>query len=1235
MPTLQEPGLRSKYDAYLNLKLERARQRVRATELAIGSLGLLALTFAYGLVMLLLDRWFDLPLVVRQLALGGFVFAATMYAVKVLMRPFAQVINPYYAARQVERTLPDAKNSLMSWLDLRHESLPPSVREAVSRRAAGDIEHADLDEAVHDGRLPRYGALAGILAVALIALLLVYRPTQFFSLLGRTFAPFSAAAIAHRTRIDIIKPVGGDDIVPINVSVDFRVDVDGRVPRADEPDALRLKLRYSDGETVWEEKPLKPTDRSGEWDVRVPAPQVRNGFEYQIVGGDAATPIHRIRVRAKALFTDFEVRYRYPSYTRLVDDTWPDPNLKAVRGTEVTLLAKANRPVRQGTMRMKLAQGNLGDQTLTGRPVPDRPDTLEFKLTLQHDGRHQYYLSFVAADGEKSDESLPYDVIVTPDLPPTVELTQAAPEKLPVNGTMTISGRIGDDYGLTKARLALRLKTNLDDPGMALPDVPYLGGKPLPSVDGREPRSLSIKEVLPLDQMKDLAGGKLDLRPGMVIAYRYQAEDNCDQPKAQLGQSKEYFVTLVESQPPEQRDADRQAANQEKKEHDDKQEADAKGEQPQDGGGQPNDQPMKPEDQKTIDQAKRIADELNKNDQGKNEGDQNQANKESGKPDSNHQKPQPSGDNPAQPKNGDGAGQEKSKSEPGKDQSGNEKTGKVTPEKNKSGNGNQSEKANEQKQPGDDAGKEGGEPRPEQMNQPGQQRDENNKSSGDQKGQQDKAKPGAKTSETPENKKPDDKTEKSGEKSGMGAKEDKPNDTTPQSSPDKGNADQGKPGSQRAGEGDKKSEKTEKPNDAAVSGKADPKAGKPDQEKSKGANNQGDKKPNEGKAAKPEGEAKSQLGQSDKSKAESTKDAEKPHGQPGDKPTVEPKTKGVESKSQPGEKSADKSMKPEGKPQPGTEQPKGGDAKEKSGENAPKPADIQKLIDDFKKMDPKNRELLMKQLEEQLKNAATPERKQAFEDAIKECKECNNPSADGQQPKPSDKAGGQGKANQPGKGSQPGADKVKAEQPGDQGDMKPQTGDGKPKPPDIHNHGKDAKGQSQPDRNGKPGDKGQPKDDAPKAEKSEQPKANGPGTAAGNRDGQVDMPAESGPAARPNEKFLREAGELQLEQFHKKVDKKVLEQLKMTDEEFQAFLRSYENLVKRSKDLGKAEGDDRARGAATGGSSANAGAKKVDGGKKSGPQTQRGGRGPAPAEFRDQYREFTEEQSKQAKPKDK
>ena len=61
MATVQEPRLWSKNDAFLESQLDRARQQVRSADLLLGLLGFLSLTAGYGLAMILLDRWLELP----------------------------------------------------------------------------------------------------------------------------------------------------------------------------------------------------------------------------------------------------------------------------------------------------------------------------------------------------------------------------------------------------------------------------------------------------------------------------------------------------------------------------------------------------------------------------------------------------------------------------------------------------------------------------------------------------------------------------------------------------------------------------------------------------------------------------------------------------------------------------------------------------------------------------------------------------------------------------------------------------------------------------------------------------------------------------------------------------------------------------------------------------------------------------------------------------------------------
>src|SRR5438067_2374441 len=137
MATVQTPP---RHETFVEAELARARGRIRSQDVGIAALGLVVGTLAYALGMVLLDRWLQLPTLARQLALAGYLAAAGAYVAVVLLRPFRREVNPYFAARQVERAVPGAKNSVVSWLDLRDEPLPPSIRAAVGLKAASDLK---------------------------------------------------------------------------------------------------------------------------------------------------------------------------------------------------------------------------------------------------------------------------------------------------------------------------------------------------------------------------------------------------------------------------------------------------------------------------------------------------------------------------------------------------------------------------------------------------------------------------------------------------------------------------------------------------------------------------------------------------------------------------------------------------------------------------------------------------------------------------------------------------------------------------------------------------------------------------------------------------------------------------------------------------------------------------------------------------------------------------------------
>src|SRR5262245_272481 len=322
-----------KHEAYVEKQLGLARRRIRMLDLAAAALGFFILTLGYALVMVLLDRAVQLPSGARQLAFGGYLLAALGYLGWAVVLPLLRQVNPYFAARELERTLPGAKNSLVNWLDLRRQALSPAVQTALGQRAARDLTQANLDEAVKPKQVAWLSGVAGGLLVGLLILFFL-GPTQFFSLISRAFAPFTNITVANRTQLTLVKPEGGDAEVPMGRAVSFTVEVGGRIPGPGQPDALRLHYRYNPNDG-YEEKALERGESAHLWVTTIPAALVQNGFWYKITGGDAATPEYRVQVRTVPLVTGHEVTYKYRPYLGWPEQTSRNANLEGHRGTEV------------------------------------------------------------------------------------------------------------------------------------------------------------------------------------------------------------------------------------------------------------------------------------------------------------------------------------------------------------------------------------------------------------------------------------------------------------------------------------------------------------------------------------------------------------------------------------------------------------------------------------------------------------------------------------------------------------------------------------------------------------------------------------------------------------------------------------------------------------------------------------------------------------------------------------
>jgi hypothetical protein len=1242
-----------RYDTFVAAQLARAERRVRALDLAAGLLGFAAGTLAFAVLMVLLDRQFVLSLSARKTALFLYALGAAAYLWLAVLRPLRRRVNPYYAARQVERTLASAKNSLVNWVDLHDEPLPATIRGAVGQRAAKDLAHADLEKAISGRRAGWAGGLAAVCFAAFLVAFFLLGGRQFFSFLGRAFAPFAVGgAVPTRTLITVVRPEGGDTTVTIGRSVTVVAEVKGKPPDPKGPEAIRLLYRYQEGAPYQER--LLTAESGAEWATTVAPIDVQNGFWYKVAGGDCETPDYRVSVRSAPLITGFEAAYHHRPYVARVDEVRTERKLEALRGTEVTVLVRTNRALREGRLDFDAASGL---KSLAGERLAEDGRAFRVRFVLDEPGR--YRVVFTSQDGETYADPKQYPVVVVTDQPPKVELTKPGQDvRLPANGVLQLEGQATDDLGVKSLTLRAQLAG-----GPKLKARPYRSDDKLRLSGGGYPQALAYKDFVELGKVQAEDGSALALKPGNELEYWLEAADACDYPRPNVAESKRYKVLIAEPEKdPNKQRQEQQKARQEQQQHETKQDQDLK------------------KENRARQEARQKEQERQKEEARQREQERQNQNGEGGE-----KKP---GEGQGQKSEGSKGGQQGEKGEGAKSEQGDGNKGQDQQPGGAKDGGGQDNKPGEgskggEQQPGE--GQQGADEQTKRQADELQKALEKRDQQGGQGGGQ-----SADKGETKGENKPDGA--QAGEGKGGGQEQGKQGEGQGASG-----AEQAR-GSESKGEGQKDGAKGAAENKGGAGdkqGAASPKEGGGGDPMNRGG---------EAKDAKPMGQPGAEAGQArDKGPAEKqpersagkeggagegTKDAaqQKPDGggaaqqsakkgehkdagsqgagRPGDaqpqaankeKSAPEPRAgaKGAGKEERTGQQQAKAEPKDgkqnstngaaqaEGKAAP--EKRDGSDVARGDGKSDPKqqardarPEDAQRLAQQMKERLEKNQggqgsqdgqqgqkslEEMARDLERMAKEARDPQAREAASKALEELRKetaeasaKQGPGEQGKQGQPMGEPGGEAK---PAKGAA-GQNAAEEKSPGSpmQGEKR---GDNKG-PGKGGSQGEGATGQPMPpegqNQNG-PG----------------QAKGNGKGT-PGNQPG-VGLPGErqpgdpappstdQGPSAERSTPRASRASVEQLERFKNKVDKDVLKDLKMSEEDYRRFLQAYEEMVQRQA----AEKAGPEEGALPGGPSTlpSTGSRRArPEGAKPGTDTGAGGRALPPPPYRDAYRKFTE-----------
>lgn len=638
---------RHQTDASSNEALVRRRiaavcRRLRAAEAAGTLLLLTVLVCGYALTAALFDlatggssaTW---VLAVRWTGYGAFL-AGTLALLVRLTLQLTRRINPYYAALQLERTLADAKNSLVNWLDLHKDTgVPGAFRKNLSTQAAHDLEESDPEQTLPKRR---NSVLLGVGVALLVGLLVLLGrdPTQFVALMQRAFLPFLSAALPDATEITLLRPSGGNAAVLPNQPVLFAARIDGRVALAGSPGAPALRYRYSTDDEYLR-LPLQQ-DADGIWVARLPGEQVRTGFFYRITAGEATTPEYQVEVTARPQVHRFEITYRERPYRGTEPRTIGFPNkharsplVQAYPGTQVELIVRTTRSLRQATL--DLATG-AEPKELLGEILPDDPTAFRCRWVVEKAG--QFRIRFTSVEGEANVDRTPYPIELLVDAAPRVALTKpGADVKLPANGTLVVEGWAKDDLGV-KA-LTLQVSATLGKEKVALQGKPYLPDQSLRFDDGTYPDVIEYQDFIALDEMKNTRGEPFAIAAGTVLEYWLEARDNADFPDkdGSLGKSKVFKVLVL---PPDtakkQQAARRQASAAQQKHAKQQSEKHAKQNEQKKGGGAKDQEQLNKLGNEKKDTEQKLKDAL---DEQKKQEQRGQG--KGGEPQPSHSKPGP------------------------------------------------------------------------------------------------------------------------------------------------------------------------------------------------------------------------------------------------------------------------------------------------------------------------------------------------------------------------------------------------------------------------------------------------------------------------------------------------------------------------------------------------------------------------------------------------------------------